>query len=151
MAGAKVWSSMQLSKTDPVFVSRAAPRQGQSHLLASRLDQHRASTAHCAAGRLGASVHQKIKLGPCHKHACLQFTASTAKSGSLQRLFMRAEYLLLCSSLGASGMQDASELWNHDAIQTAELFQELRLGKTNCLADNRQATWLYIHGHHFAQ
>ena len=35
-------------------------------------------------------------------------------------------------------MQDASELWNHDAIQTAELFQELRLGQTNCLADNRQ-------------
>ena len=44
------------------------------------------------------------------------------------------------SSERSSGLmvQDASELWNHDAIQTAELFQELRLGQTNCLADNRQ-------------
>lgn len=44
-------------------------------------------------------------------------------------------------------LQDASELWNHDAIQTEELFQELRLGKTNCLADNRQATWHFVHIH----
>ncbi|KAL3143752.1 hypothetical protein ABBQ32_003584 [Trebouxia sp. C0010 RCD-2024] len=40
-------------------------------------------------------------------------------------------------SLQPAQPKDASELWNHDAIQTAELFQELRLGKTNCLADNR--------------
>lgn len=44
------------------------------------------------------------------------------------------------SSPLATGTQEASELWNHDAIQTAELFQELRLGKSNCLADNRQVS-----------
>lgn len=46
-------------------------------------------------------------------------------------------HVSICTSV-----QDASELWNHDAVQTAELFQELRLGQTNCLADNRQASWL---------
>lgn len=40
-------------------------------------------------------------------------------------------------SLQPTQPKDASDLWNHDAIQTAELFQELRLGQTNCLADNR--------------
>lgn len=40
-------------------------------------------------------------------------------------------------SLQPTQPKDASELWNHDAIQTSELFQELRLGQTNCLADNR--------------
>ncbi len=48
--------------------------------------------------------------------------------------------ITLACLLGAVCLQDASELWNHDAIQTSELFQELRLGQTNCLADNRHGT-----------
>ena len=51
-----------------------------------------------------------------------------------------SQVIMLAWLLGTCCLQDASELWNHDAIQTSELFQELRLGQTNCLADNRHGT-----------
>ena len=52
-----------------------------------------------------------------------------------------SQVIVLAWLLGTCCLQDASELWNHDAIQTSELFQELRLGQTNCLADNRHGTY----------
>ncbi|KAL0020891.1 hypothetical protein WJX77_007890 [Trebouxia sp. C0004] len=51
-------------------------------------------------------------------------------------------------SLQPTQPKDASELWNHDAIQTLELFQELRLGQTNCLADNRWSAVKCIEAKH---
>ncbi|KAA6424838.1 MAG: DNA polymerase delta subunit [Trebouxia sp. A1-2] len=51
-------------------------------------------------------------------------------------------------SLQPTQPKDASELWNHDAIQTSELFQELRLGQTNCLADNRWSAVKCIEAKH---
>jgi hypothetical protein len=51
-----------------------------------------------------------------------------------------SQVITLAWLLGTCYLKDASELWNHDAIQTSELFQELRLGQTNCLADNRHGT-----------
>ncbi|KAL0049157.1 hypothetical protein WJX82_007778 [Trebouxia sp. C0006] len=51
-------------------------------------------------------------------------------------------------SLQPTQPKDASELWNHDAIQTSELFQQLRLGQTNCLADNRWSAVKCIEAKH---
>lgn len=145
MAGPEVWSALQLGEADALLVPRAASWQGQSYLPASRLDQHRASTACGTAGGLRAPFYQKIYFGSCHKHACVQPAASTTKSrpccagisGEKCLHSILPEKFARISTSFIVCVQDASELWNHDAIQTAELFQELRLGQTNCLADNR--------------
>ena len=152
MAGKALWAAVQHCKASTFCVPGAAQGQSQGYIFASRMDHHRAKTTRRSACRFSAAHHKQIIFGPCHKHACVQPTANTAKSMSYLAakvhvhavhsvnvaagaLTMMYQMMLSCLTL-----QDSSELWNHDAIQTTELFQQLRLGKVNCLADNRHVS-----------
>lgn len=80
-------------------------------------------------------------------HSVVSAPAATSTSWTACKCTSAARHQLVTSCLH---LQDSSELWNHDAIQTSELFQQLRLGKVNCLADNRHVSASHLTCHYCA-